>query len=298
MNVENDLQFARPSAMQPRTLSQAIDGTDIPYLLYEADGAPAMFLHATGFLPWLWHPLASKLAPPYRIIAPYFCDHREALPEDGGLSWLILAQDLAAFCRSLHLERPFLVGHSMGATVMAMASAVFGLKARGMILIEPIFLPQDFYRLRLTVAQHPLASKSIKRKNYWPSADDAGAYIRSRSLFQNWDEEMKDIYIKYGLKPGDAGGLQLVCSPQREAALFMGGMQYDPWPILAKIDCPVLVLEGETSDNRHFIDLRKAASLIPRCDHRIIPHAGHLLPMEKPRETTRIIREFFDSPPH
>jgi lipase len=146
-----------------------------------------MFLHATGFLPWLWHPLARELSPPHRVIAPYFCDHREAASDSGGLSWLLLAQDLAAFQDSLHLERPLLVGHSMGATIMTIANARFGLKARGMILIEPIFLPQDFYRLPITIAEHPLASKAIKRKNYWDSRAEAGAYLHSRSLFKNWD---------------------------------------------------------------------------------------------------------------
>jgi pimeloyl-ACP methyl ester carboxylesterase len=106
---------------------------------------------------------------------------------------------------------------------------------------------------------------------------------------------MMGLYIQYGMKPGESGGLQLTCSPQREAALFMGGMQYDPWPDLAGITCPVLILEGEVSENRHFIDLPKAASLLPQGSHKTIPGAGHLLPMEKPQEVVRIIKTFFDS---
>jgi pimeloyl-ACP methyl ester carboxylesterase len=279
----------------PRTAIRNLGETEIPYLIYDADGPALMFLHATGFLPWLWHPLARDLSPPYRVIAPYFCDHREASPDDGGLSWLLLARDLAAFFASLALDPPFLVGHSMGATIMTLANSRFGLNARGMILIEPIFLPEDFYRLQITVEQHPLASKSIKRQNYWRSREEAGAYVRSRSLFRNWDEEMMELYIEYGMKPGASGGLQLACSPQREAALFMGGMQYDPWPDLSRVACPVLVLEGEVSENRHFIDLPRATSLFPHGAHKIIPGAGHLIPMEKPREVGAVIKTFFDS---
>jgi lipase len=51
---------------------QDIGDIDISYLLYEGDGPPLIFLHATGFLPWLWHPLARDLSVVYRIIAPYF----------------------------------------------------------------------------------------------------------------------------------------------------------------------------------------------------------------------------------
>jgi lipase len=97
------------------------------------------------------------------------------------------------------------------------------------------------------------------------------------------------------MKPGAVGGLQLACSPQQEAALFMGGREYDPWPDLAKVTCPVLILEGEMSENRQVIDLLKATSLFPQGTHKLIPGAGHLLPMEKPREVVSIIKTFFNS---
>ncbi|MCX5851974.1 MAG: alpha/beta hydrolase [Deltaproteobacteria bacterium] len=183
----------------------------------------------------------------------------------------------------------------MGATVLTIASAAFNVRPRAMILIEPIFLPEDFYRIELRVEDHPLASKSIRRKNYWEDRQEAAAYLKSRPLFKNWDDEMLDLYLRYGMSTGDTGGLQLVCSPQREASLFMGGMKFDPWPVLSKVNCPVLILEGELSENRSFIDLKKAASLFPRGAYRLVEGAGHLIPMEKPGEITDVIRSFFST---
>jgi pimeloyl-ACP methyl ester carboxylesterase len=104
---------------------------------------------------------------------------------------------------------------------------------------------------------------------------------------------MLDLYMRYGMKEGDAGGLQLACSPRREASLFMGGMLFDPWPLIPRVGCPVLVLEGETSENREFIDLKKAAASMQNATYRLIEGAGHLIPMEKPGEITGLIREFF-----
>jgi lipase len=277
----------------PRSLSQNIGEVDVSYLAYEQKGPPLVFLHATGFMPWLWHPIAREFSPSYQVIAPYFCDHRRSDPEDGGLGWQILAQDFAALCRSLSLENPLLVGHSMGATVLVLANALFNLNARGMILIEPIFLPEDFYKQEITVEQHPLASRTIKRLNYWADREAALSYVQSRSLFKNWDKEMLDLYVQYGLTAGDGGGLQLTCSPQREAAMFMGGMQHNPWPEPAKTKCPVLILEGEMSENRAFIDLKKVASLFPKGQYRLVAGAGHLIPMEQPRIVTDLISEFF-----
>jgi pimeloyl-ACP methyl ester carboxylesterase len=75
----------------------------------------------------------------------------------------------------------------------------------------------------------------------------------------------------------------------------MGGMQYDPWPMLPKVTCPTLVLEGEESENRAFIDLKKATSTFKQGTYRMVDGAGHLIPQEKPRESLEIIREFFSS---
>jgi lipase len=278
---------------QPQICTQNIGDTELSYLLYEGEGPPLILLHATGFQPWLWHPLARELAREYRVLAPSFCDHRLADPTEGGLSWVTLAEDTVRLCECLQIERPFLAGHSMGATVLMIAHTRFGLPATGMVLIEPILLPSELYRLQLTVEQHPWASKSLQRTNFWHDRADALAYLHSRSLFQEWDAEMLEIYIEHGMIGGNGGGLQLACSPQREASLFMGGVQFDPWPLLAKVSTPVLILEGEKSTTRSFLDVDHLRSLLPVSDYRLIANAGHLLPMERPQEVTKLIVEFF-----
>ena len=286
MTKESQMQSA------PRFLSQPVGEFDISYLTYQDEGYPLVFLHATGFLPWLWHPIAREFSPPYRVIAPYFCDHRFATNDAGGLGWQTLADDFAQLCRALSLDRPFLVGHSMGATIVVLANTLYGLNARGIILIEPIFLPEAFYGIAITAEQHPLAAKSIKRLNHWADRKAALDYLQSRSLFKRWDREMLDIYVQYGMTEGDDGGLSLTCSPQREADLFLGGLQYNPWPEADKTACPVLVLEGEKSENRTFIDLKAVATRFPQGRYRLIEGAGHLIPMEQPGVITDTIRHF------
>ena len=74
---------------------------------------------------------------------------------------------------------------------------------------------------------------------------------------------MLEDYIRYGFQKGPRGEMQLLCSPAKEAALLMGGMKNNPWPMFPRITCPVLVLEGETSENRLYTKLEKASSLMP-----------------------------------
>ncbi|MBN2516767.1 MAG: alpha/beta hydrolase [Deltaproteobacteria bacterium] len=283
------------SGMRPHIRTQNIGHADLSYLLYDGNGPTIIFLHATGFLPWLWHPVARTLSSFYRIIVPHFSDHSDEDPAKGGINWLSLAEDLSLFCKRLHVENPLLVGHSMGATISTMVTALYGLQSKGMVLIEPIFLPRPFYLAQMSVNDHPLARKAIKRTNTWQNEAEAMEYVKSKTLFKSWNEEVLELYVRYGMIRTDTGTLQLACSPQHEAALFMGGMQYDPWPILPNVICPVLILEGEKSENRHFIDLTEVVSRLPQGSHKIIKDAGHLIPMELPEKTAAIIGDYFQS---
>ncbi|MFH1886220.1 MAG: alpha/beta hydrolase [Pseudomonadota bacterium] len=278
---------------RPRVLSVSIGDADIEYLDWGGSGPDLVLLHATGFLPWLWQPVAARLTDRFRVIAPYFCDHRMADPFEDGLGWGMLSEDFAAFCENLSLSGVRLVGHSMGGAVAALAEAARPGLARAMVLIEPIFLPQALYGVLRKVEEHPLASRSIRRRNQWAGPEEARAYLRGKTLFAQWDDEVLDLYIRYGMVPGEAGGLTLACHPQREAALFLGSTDRDPWPILPQLSCPILLLEGENSGNRRFVDLGQAAALLRDARLETVPGAGHLIPMEQPAETAARIADFF-----
>jgi len=276
----------------PDLKMQDVGGADLPYLFYEGSTPQIVFAHATGFLPWLWHPVVKEFLPESQVWVPYICSYRECDPEKGGLSWDIIAKDLATFCTKLQIKKPLLIGHSMGGTVLTIMASAYGIEPLGLILIEPIFLPEEFYSMKATVKDHPLASKSIKRTNHWKSEAEAWSYLKSKSLFSDWDEQVLRLYLEYGMQKQEAGNLKLTCTPESEAAMFMGGWSRNPWPLLDKLTCPVLVVEGEKSENRNFIDLQKAVSLFRRGKYLSVKEAGHLIPMQKPKETTAIIKEF------
>lgn len=272
---------------------QDVGDAGLPYLLFESEtSAPQMlFMHATGFLPWLWQPVVKEFIPANNAWAPFICDYRSCDPDEG-LGWDVIARDLSAFCRCQQISEPLIVGHSMGATIAAIATAVYGIKPRGLILIEPIFLPDEFYAMQHNTANHPLASKSLKRTNYWSDENDAWSYLVSRPLFSGWDERVLQLYHKYGMQKQEDGSLRLTCPPQNEAALFVGAGKVNPWPLLAKIDCPVLVIEGELTENKGLVDLQRAISLLRHGKYKSVAGAGHLIPMQKPNEISGIIKKF------
>lgn len=276
----------------PELRMQDVGGAELSYLHYEGGARPMLFAHATGFLPWLWHPIVEMFTPESSVWAPYVCNYRSCDPEKGGLSWNVIAEDISSFCRAQKIKHPVCVGHSMGATVLTIAAAVYGIEPCGMVLIEPIFLPDEFYRTKISLQEHPLASKSIKRVNSWQNENEAMSYLKSRALFSDWDKEILHLYMKYGMEKLPAGSMRLTCAPESEAAMFMGGWSRDPWPLLPKISCPVLVIEGEKSSNIGLVDIQRAVSCFPRGRYRLVAGAGHLIPMQKPAEIAMIISEF------
>ena len=163
------------------------------------------------------------------------------------MEWIALAEDIAQLCDKLKLESPILIGHSMGATVMTLAEAIHHIGAMGMILIEPIFFPKDYYTLSDHIHDHPLVEKSLHRRNQWDNRKAVKDYLKTKPLFAHWKEEFLDLYVQHGTVKKERPVLELTCSPQREAELFMGSMGVDPWPLLPQVQCPVLVVEGENS---------------------------------------------------
>ncbi len=274
---------------EPDILTQELTDTSIKYLHYAGEGPTLIMLHATGFSPWLWHPIARALSGEYRIIAPFLSHHRTASPEEG-ISWQVLADDLYQLCRKLDLDKPLLVGHSMGGTIITLAEACHGPLADRIILIEPIYLPSWLYETEVSPEQHPMAGKALQRRNYWQDTTEARNYLYSRSFFKSWDEEVLELYLSRCMVPGENGGLTLDCHPRTEAALFMGGLKKNPWPLLPEVSCPVLIIEGGQSENKSEIDLSKAASLFPNAHHHQVDEAGHLIPMENPAVIEELIR--------
>lgn len=272
-----------------------IEDTQVSYLHYDTPGPPVILIHATGFLHWLWHPIARGLSRDFQVFAPYFCDYRCADPDAGGLSWRSMALDLVEFCRKLDISSPFMVGHSMGGAIMTIACGRFGLSAGKMVLIEPILLPRELYQVKIRVEDHPLAGKSIRRKNGWANDAEVRAYLKSKPLFAAWDEEILDLYVAHGMVPSPEGGIELACHPRQEAALFMGSMAYDPWPYVPQVTCPVLVMEGEKSENKGFINYQEVAKCFPQGRYQSVADSGHLVPMEKPGTVLSIIQSFFEN---
>ncbi len=110
--------------------------------LHQGQGPPLVFLQGFGIRPSFYAPLIDRLARRFEVIAPDLLrpntlpDHPGALADS--------AEIVAGLCAGLGLDRPALVGHSMGGAV-AMTAAAAGLDARRIVGLNPA-LPVDYGR--------------------------------------------------------------------------------------------------------------------------------------------------------
>ena len=100
----------------PELQTQTTPVGEVQYLHYvnaNHSAPPVILLHGSGFLPWLWHPIARELARKGDVIVPFLTPRPGDDPEKSGTNWLHLAEDVAFIARTLNLRQPDIVGHSL-----------------------------------------------------------------------------------------------------------------------------------------------------------------------------------------
>lgn len=65
------------------------------------------------------------------------------------------------------------------------------LKFESIILVDPVLFP----KMQAADLKLNLASLTAKRRDIWPSHEDADSFFKSRPAFKVWDSKVLDIYI-------------------------------------------------------------------------------------------------------
>lgn len=272
------------------------DGVAIHYLDWGGAGAPLLLIHATGFLAALWRPIAQRLAPRFRVVALDQRGHGDSDRPAGGYRFEAYAADLQRVIEELRLERPMAVGHSSGGTTIVVHAARYPGVIRRAVLIEPI-LPRPEWYTRPPGGRNPhsLAEGARKRRAIWPSREEICRSYRRRETFRTWREDVLRLYVEEGTFLRDDGQVELKCPPEIEAQFFESVTYLDPWPMLSKLECPVLVLWGAESHLRRLSLDRLVQEALPSASGGrtvAVPSTTHFLPQERPDQMADLIEEF------
>jgi pimeloyl-ACP methyl ester carboxylesterase len=244
-------------------------------VLEGGSGAPLVFLHGAGGL-FAENPFLDQLAGRYHVFAPELPGYGESTGEDlleDMLDFTLHGWDVVA---SLGLERPHLVGHSMG----------------GMIAAEMACLaPRDLGKLGLVSAaglwmdEHPIADIFALLPFEYPDLlfhDPAkGAALLTGGVDFGDMEALKEFYIANSRRMAMAGKI-LFPVPNRRVSKR-----------LYRLAAETLVLWGESDKLIPPVYAHQWAKLIPRATVVTLEDAAHMLPYDQPEACVSALTAFF-----
>ncbi|MEO8457534.1 MAG: alpha/beta hydrolase [Chloroflexota bacterium] len=243
-----------------------------------------MLNHATGFLARLWEPVAQTLAGAgWRVLAfdaRGNGDSEKPAASEENYDWHRAADDLRGFLDSLGLRGMAMIGHSFGgATALWLAGNQPEYVSR-VVAIEPIVMPGGF--VPDETRRGDMAAAARKRRHVFGSAAEMLAQYKSRPTFAKWRDDLLRMYVEDGTYKREDGSIELKCSGAIEGALFAQSGSLPVWDVLPRIEAPVLVMRGETTEGFLSMVAEQVASRVQHGRVETILGGGHLSPMEEP----------------
>ncbi|KAF7792206.1 hypothetical protein EIP86_003239 [Pleurotus ostreatoroseus] len=184
------------------------------------------------------------------------------------------------------------IGHSMGTIALMLADTYAPpLAFASLILVDPMLLREP----RPGGPQLDLVSPAVKRRDIWPSREEALQTLQARPSFKLWDPRILEIFVNQGLRDlptaiyPDKTGVTLKCPKEYEAACYrdvVGRVRaYRYLPALCS-KLPVHFIYGAIDDylpKEIKDDVLNVAAQRKYASLARVPGAGHLVPQMQPR---------------
>ena len=274
------------------------DGVTLAVHEWGGAGDPVLLAHPTGFHGRAWAPVAANLVGEGRRVWSFdFRGHGDSdRSPDGTYRWEEFARDALAVTHHLGIAGApelLVAGHSKGAaSLLAGAIDEPGIYPR-IWGYEPIIIPVD--APVLADADNPLSRGARKRRDQWPSRDEAFASYHSRPPLNALSAESLRAYVDYGLRDRPDGTVELKCRPEDEATMYMMGASLGLYPRLGDVSVPVVVAcGGDTNSITQEMGERLTARL-PHGTLEVWADRGHFGPLEDPKLAATSMLRFAES---
>jgi pimeloyl-ACP methyl ester carboxylesterase len=188
---------------------------------------------------------------------------------DGGYSIPELADDVAAFCAAVGIEKPVLVGHSLGGMIAVELGGRHPSLPGALVLVDPgpiDYLPEtvEFFAGLAEELEGP-GGEDVRRTY----VHDMGAR----------DEELARWIVDH------------MCLPRQPiaAAVIRGVSEWRGRDLFARCEVPVLLIRAEIGADSDVLRLR---AIKPNLEVAITVGAGHFHQLEVPEQVNAMIERF------
>jgi pimeloyl-ACP methyl ester carboxylesterase len=281
--------------MIPTSHYVTTNGIRLHYLEWGTAGMPLVLLHGTTFCGLVWKPIAEALAGRYRVLTPDMRGHGDSDKPEHGYTSGDFTRDILGFLDALGLEQALLGGHSFGASVAAMTAQRQPKRFPKLLLIEPPFrlLPEHMEFVHR--AKKGFTERSERRAHVWPDRDAMFRVYREKPNMKTWREDVLQAYIEGGTSGRPDGQVELKCPPHVELQLHSRppGLELTADQV-RELTMPALVIRGERTPRGLRSMVESGVALLPRCRYEIVAEGTHFVPMDRPDEVARIMRQFLE----
>lgn len=252
-------------------------------------GRPLIFLHGWSSHGDYFGPQAAALARDYRLIMPDLPGHRRSPATPNVLSIASLAAELRILITTRGLEKPVLIGWSMGAMVALDYIAQFGSDDLAGLVIEDMTVKitnESGWRFGIRNgfdAAQSTAAVAAMRKDWADYSQNAMPKLFARSYMP---EAGLGDWISAEIARNDGAAM---------AALWQSMAEQDYRALLPTLALPVLILHGGESQLYEPAVSQWMAANIPGARRCCFDNAGHSPHLEVPKAYNQALVDFITS---
>ena len=250
-------------------------------------GRPLVLLHGWSCTRSFWRPQIEALARTFRLVAPDLPGHGRSPANPVTLSITAIAGEVKQLIARRELDRPVLVGWSMGALAAFDLIRQFGVDDLGGLVVvdmTPRLINDGEWTLGLQGFDpqvNVLMQAAIRAD--WP----ANARLLLPRLFARGQPVDPDLAEWMGREMGMA-------DPEAMAVLWASMAAQDYRSLLPTIDLPALVIHGGESQLYAPEVSAYLAKSLPRAERACCPNSGHAPHLEEPRLFNTLLADFAD----
>ncbi len=258
-------------------------------------GEDLLLVHATGFCAEVLRPLARHLSADFACWGLDLRGHgRSDRPVGGDFAWSGFAVDVLAAIDHLGLDHPAGFGHSCGGASVLLAEEARPRTFRSLYCFEPVVVPEPVGAS--TYGENLLSVGARRRRETFPSSEDAFLNFSSKPPFADLDPEALRLYVEAGFEQvpaaegGDGQAVRLRCRRDDEAQMYAHGASHGAFGHLGEIACPVTLSCGALTDAFGPSFLEADAAQLRRSTVEVIAGIGHFGPLQQPEVVADSVR--------
>lgn len=249
------------------------DGVKLFYEEAPGENQPVLLIHGwccdhTYFAPQFEH-FASGGS---RVVSVDLRGHGHSDKPEQGYTMQAFADDLAWLCEEIGLERPVVIGHSMGGIVaFDLASRYPALPAAVVMLDAAVVLPSGAH----AAVTHFL--EELRDPDYREAQRE---YVANALFLPTDDQKRKEIIID-----------DMSAAPQHVMVSAMEGLRdYDPAAVAGELAVPALYVAADELQPR--ADMARVHELCPQLLDGKTVGSGHFCQLEVPEQVNAMIARF------